>query len=138
MFRAVARHLALVAGLTGSLAAGVPTLLLWSRRDRLIYVGDLFEYYLIEVMLIAAFVFVVHVARARIAALAAWIACGAVTVFAIAAGFSIGNLFIPAAALFCLGGLLADLDRPRRLRNHILATFAAGGLQAAAMFALAR
>jgi hypothetical protein len=131
MFRAVARHVAMVAGLTGALATGVPTLLVWSRRDRLVYVDERLSSFLIEMMILGTLVLILQVARARTAALASWIASGVVTVLAVAGGPSLGSLFVPGAVLLALSGLLADLDRPRRLRNHLVVAILAAGIQAA-------
>lgn len=134
MLRALARHLALVAGLTGALATLAPALLVWSRRSRIPYAGEWFAAYLVEMMLLAGLVLLGEVARARIASLLAWTAAGVVAVVVAAVGFTIGGLFLPAAILLALSGLLADLERPRRLRHHVLVALAAAAAQAGFMW----
>jgi hypothetical protein len=133
MFRAVTRHLSMVSGLTGALSAAVPGLMLWPRLGRSVYGDPALGYLLLEMAGLGALVLVTIVARLPASAAIRWAASGAVALFAATSGATVGSLFIPAAALFAASGLLADLDRPRRLPARLLVAAGAALAQAGVM-----
>jgi hypothetical protein len=53
--------------------------------------------------------------------------------FAGATGFTIGSLYLPAAMLFALSGVLGDLSRPRALLRDLLIGAAAATVQLSLM-----
>ena len=114
MIGAIARHISIVAGLAGSLAAIVPGLLLWPRLSHSPFAGSSARYYLLEMGLAGAMVLLAFLTRTVIAAPAAWVACGLTGAFSFAAGLTIGDLYLPATVLFALSGLLADLSTVRQ------------------------
>ena len=138
MLSAIARHVSLVAGLTGALATAVPGMLLWPRLSLRALVGPFAQYYLLELALVGAVVLVALLTRASASAAAAWTACGLTAAFVAAAGFTIGMLYMPAAGLFALSGALADLERRRGPILHAALAGGAAALQFGVMAAAAR
>ena len=138
MLSTIARHVSLVAGLTGALATAVPGILLWPRLSRSTLAGPFARYYLLEIALVGALVLVAVLTRAPGAAAAAWTACGLTAAFVTAAGSTIGALYIPAAGLFALSGALADVERRRGRILHAVLAGSAAALQFGVMAAAAR
>jgi hypothetical protein len=144
---AITRHLSIVAGLTGSLAAIVPGFLFWPRLSHGPFAGSLAPFYLLEMGLAGAMVLLTLLARTAIAAPAAWVACGLTGAFSLAAGLTIGGLYLPATVLFALSGVLADFApvRPtasagaavRRSFKHLLLCGCAAVVQLAGMAGVA-
>ena len=137
MLGAIARHVSLVAGLTGALATAVPGLLLWSRLSRGTLVGPFAQYYLLELALAGGVVLTALLARSSMAAATAWGAFGLIAAFVAAAGLTIGILYVPSAALFALSGALADLERRRGGLLHVALAGGAAALQFGVMAASA-
>lgn len=137
MLGAIARHISLVAGLTGALATAVPGILLWPRLSRGTLVGPFARYYLLELALLGVVVLVALLTRASAAAAITWAACGLTAAFVAAAGLTIGVLYIPAAGLFALSGALADLERRRGRLLHAALAGSAAALQFGVMAAAA-
>ena len=137
MIAAIARHVSIVAGLSGSLAAAVPSFLLWQRLSRSAFAGPFIRYYLLEMALIGAAVFIIILARAAAAAPAAWAACGVTGAFVFAAGATIGALYLPASGLFALSGVLAHVAARRQRIFHLVLGAGAAAVQLGLMAAVA-
>ena len=137
MIAAIARHVSIVAGLSGLLAAAVPGLLVWQRLSRNPFAGPFVRYYLLEMALIGAAVFITIIARGAAAAPAAWAACGVTTAFVFAAGATIGALYLPASVLFALSGVLAHVAARRPRIFHLLLGAGAAALQLGLMAGVA-
>jgi hypothetical protein len=137
MIAAIARHVSIVAGLSGSLAAVVPGLLLWQRLSRSGFPGSLLRYYLLEMALIGAAVFVTILVRAAAAAPVAWAACGVTGAFVFAAGATIGALYLPASGLFALSGMLAPVAAHRQRIFHFVFGAGTAAVQLGLMAAVA-
>jgi hypothetical protein len=133
MWQPVVRHLSIVTGLAGSLAAIVPGVLFWPRFSEPVYSASLARYYVVEMGIVGAAVLVVLLARASWATSAVWFASGLTVAFAAGAGFTIGTLYLPAGILFALSGLLADLNRPNMILRHLPIGIGAAAIQVAAM-----
>lgn len=137
MIAAIARHVSIVAGLSGSLAAAVPGFLLWHRLSRSALAGPFVRYYLLEMALVGAAVFVTILARAAAATPAAWTACGVTGAFVFAAGATIGTLYLPATGLFALSAILANVEQRRPRIVHLGLGAGAAAVQLGLMAALA-
>jgi hypothetical protein len=134
---AIARHVSIVAGLSGSFAAAVPGLLLWQRLSRSAFADPFVRYYLLEIALVGAAVFVTILARGSAAPPAAWTACGVTGAFLFAAGGTIGTLYLPATGLFALSGILGDVGQRRQRIVHLGLGVAAAAVQLGLMAAVA-
>ncbi|MGH9148171.1 MAG: hypothetical protein ACRD1Q_15780 [Vicinamibacterales bacterium] len=132
MLGPIVRHLSIVTGLAGSLAAMVPGMLFWPRFSDP-YSGSLVRCYLIEMGLIGGTVLTMLLVRATWGTGAVWAACGLTAAFAAAAGITVGSLYFPAGILFGLSGILADLSQPRTLRRHVPIAVAAAAVQLGVM-----
>ena len=133
MWQPIVRHLSIVTGLAGSLAAIVPGVLFWPRFSEPVYSASLARYYVIEMGIVGAVVLVVLLARASWTTSAVWFASGLTVAFAAGAGFTIGTLYLPAGILLALSGLLADLNRPKMFLRHLPIGIGAAAVQLAAM-----
>jgi hypothetical protein len=129
MWVALFRHVALVTGLAGSLAAIVPGFLFWPRLTDPVYASSLVRYYLLEMGFVGVIVLAVGLSRTSWGTSLVWAACGLTAAFAGATGFTIGSLYLPAAMLFALSGVLGDLSRPRALLRDLLIGAAAATVQ---------
>lgn len=140
MIGAVARHVSIVTAFSGALAAIVPGILLWPNLSRGPFAPSIFRYYLIEMGTMGAIVLVAFLLRTAAAVAVVWSGCGVLTGFILAGGIHIGELYVPAAVLFGVSGLLGDFSstagwRVDQLRHLIIAVSAAGA-QAAVMAAV--
>jgi hypothetical protein len=133
MWGPIARHISIVTGLAGSLAAIIPGVLFWPRLAHPLYSGSLVQYYLLEMGMIGVTVLVILLMRASWVALAVWAASGLTAAFSIAAGFTIGTLYVPAGVLFAISGILGDLSQPRSFFRHLPIAAAAGAFQLGVM-----
>lgn len=133
MWSAAFRHVSLVTGLAGSLAAIVPGFLFWPRLTNPIYASSLVRYYLLEMGLVGVIVLGTVVTRMSWRTSLVWAASGLTAAFAAAAGFTIGSLYLPAALLLALSGVLGDLSRPRALLRDLLIAAAAATVQLSLM-----
>ena len=133
MWGAVFRHVSIVTGLAGSLAAMVPGFLFWPRLTDPIYASSLVRYYLLEMGFVGVTVLGTVLARSSWATSLVWAACGLTAAFAAATGFTIGALYLPAAILFAFSGVLGDLTRPRTLLRDLLIATAAATVQLSLM-----
>jgi hypothetical protein len=135
MWKRVVRHISIVAGLAGCLAAIVPGVLFWPRFSDPVYSGSLVQYYLVEMGLMGAVVLALLLAGASWGTAAVWAALGLTAAFTAAAGFTIGSLYLPAGLLLAVSGVLADISRPRTFFRHVPVALAAAAAQLAVMAA---
>ena len=133
MLGPIVRHLTIVTGLAGALAAIVPGVLFWPRFSDPVYSGSLVRYYLIEMGLIGGTVLALLLVRATWGTSAVWAACGVTAAFAAAAGITVGSLYLPVGILLGLSGILADLSQPRTLLRHVSIAVAAAAVQLGVM-----
>lgn len=93
--------------------------------------------YFVELIALGVVVAAAYLRPSESRALAAWAAAGAVVAFSILAAFSVGLLFLPAAAIFVAAALITDVRHHGRLGAHVGIFVAAALIQAALIVAMA-